>query len=267
MLKLRLRKSVKVISIDPGWRETSKRNAVVVATPSGRIDYVASGLSDEGLKSLVKERAEPRSFILLDVPVERCDISGHWRPVEKALQHYLSLYPISMAGKRGPELKRSLLEALPSTLRSGVSVQEIYPHAVYKFLWAAKQKGKLESVTQGIWERILDESFRREYPPRYKGQFTRDQRLCGLRRLYDFLTGLGLDFTERLACPGDELSGRVMDRLSDEYDACLGAVAGLYYSNGNPYARVVGEREQGDILLLADVWLAGELRKRGMNVV
>lgn len=252
---------MKVVSIDPGWREISKRNSVVFATPPGQIDYVSSGLTDEGLKTLVRDRTEPQSLILLDVPVEGCDISGHRRPVERTLQHCFSLYPASMAGTRGPKLKKSLLEALSPAVRSSVSVQEIYPHAIYKFLWAVWRKGRLESVIQGKWGQILDENLRREYPPRYKGRGTRDQRLSGLRRLHDFLSCLGLDFGDNLSPPKGGLSGWKINLLSDEYDACLGAVAGLYYTNGNPYARIVGGRE-GNILLLVDAWLERELGRR-----
>jgi len=57
-----------------------------------------------------------------------------------------------------------------------------------------------------------------------------------------------------------------LDRLLDEYDACLGAIVGLYWVKGSNYACLAGKPEEGEILLLADQWLRTELEKKGIQV-
>lgn len=259
---------MKVISADVGWKPNTRRNAVVVATPPGRIDFLDKGLGDVELDKVVREWIEPQSLVLLDVPIEGCDnLPGHWRPVEKSLQHYIPLYPPSKAKGRGSELKQELLQVVPENVRSSVNVQEIYPYAVYKFLWVARQKGKLESVKLGRWERILDDGFRQTSPPKYKGRVQRDQRLSEIQGLRNLLTGCpGSGFAQQLDFPDRSLRASELELLSDEYDACLGAVVGLLYVNSNPYARVIGDKVQGEILLLTDAWLKSKLESSGLSV-
>ena len=105
-----------IISCDVGWKRETKRNAIAVVTGSGQVDFLTSGLDDDHLVSLVREWVEPQSLVLLDVPIEGCEkLEGPRRPIENALQHYVSLYPTSRAGKRGKQLKEKLLR--PCLLR------------------------------------------------------------------------------------------------------------------------------------------------------
>ena len=139
-----------IISVDVGWREKTKRNAVAIAKPRKQIYFVASGLGDSDLVSLVRDYAEPESLVLLDVPIEGCEnLREPRRPVESVLQHYVSLYPASMAGMRGVKLKKKLLQAMPEGIRTSVVIQEIYPHAVYKFLWVATAEGQAGKCSVG----------------------------------------------------------------------------------------------------------------------
>ena len=258
-----------IISADVGWREKTKRNTVAMAKPRKQIYFVASGLGDSGLVSLVRDHAEPGSLVLLDVPIEGCEnLREPRRPVESVLQHYVSLYPASMAGMRGIKLKKKLLQAMPEGIRTSVVIQEIYPHAVYKFLWVAKQKGKLESVRLGGWEKLLDEGFTPSVgPPKYKGNITHDKRLAGMRELYNLLTEhLGLSFLKPISLPDHSFSRSHLELLADELDACLGAVVGLYCVTHSPYVWVASDQSGGGILLLADRWLKEQLEKDGVKM-
>jgi hypothetical protein len=260
---------VNIISADVGWKETTKRNAVAIARPPGKICFIDSGLGNRDLISLVQEYAEPESRILLDVPIEGCENRREpFRPVESALQHYISLYPAKMADKRGIELKQTLLQAMPEGIRESIIIQEIYPHAIYKFLWVARRRGQLERVRSGVWERLLDGGFTpRVSPPRYKGSIARDKRLTGMQELHNLLTEhLGLSFSQPIGPPGDTLSRSRLDLLADELDACLGAVVGLGHVAHSPYAWVAGDQSRGEILLLADIWLKEQLEKEGVKM-
>ena len=255
---------MRVISVDVGWKRGTKRNAVAIATPPRQIEFLASGLRDDDLIELVRKWAGHESLVLLDVPIEGCEnLREPRRPLEKVLQHYMSLYPSSRAGLRGVELKQSFLHTLPES----IIVQEIYPHAVYKFLWVAKQKDKLGIVQSRRWEEILDESFTpRNTPPKYKDKVGHAQRLEGMRELYYLLArDLGLHFAYKLGFPEGHLGRSRLDLLADEYDACLGAVVGLHSATNNPYAWVAGDRLQGELLLLADRWLKEQLEMRGIG--
>jgi len=257
-----------IISIDPGWKEKTRRNAVVVAKPRNQICLVASRLGDSDLISLVRDYAEPESLVLLDIPIEGCEnLCEPRRPVENVLQHYIALYPATMAGMRGIKLKKKLLQAIPEGIRTSVIIQETYPHAVYKFLWVARQKGKLESVRSGRWKRFLARGFIPSLsPPKYKGNITYDQRLAGMRDLYNLLTGhMGLSFLQPLDFPDESLSSPHLELIADELDACLGAVAGLYCAVHNQYVWVAGD-QSGEILLLADRWLKEQLEKDGAKM-
>lgn len=91
----------------------------------------------------------------------------------------------------------------------------------------AKQKGKLGSIQSGVWQRVLDENLTPSLsPPKYKGNVTHDERLTGMRELYNFLTEqLRLSFSQPLDFPNDSFSRSRLELLADEYDACLGDLA------------------------------------------
>lgn len=260
-----------IISCDVGWKSETKRNAITVVTDNGQVNLLKNKLDDDHLVALVGEWAEPQSLILLDVPIEGCEkLEGPRRSIEDALQHYISLYPASRAGRRGKQLKGKLLQAMPAEIRGSLIVKEIYPYAVYKFLWVAKQKGKLAEVRQPQEQQsILDKQFTPSIsPPKYKGSKVKyDGRLVGMRELYNLLTQhLGLSFSQSLESPRDASARFRLELLADQYDACLGAVVGLYGVTGNPYSWIAGNEHQGEMLLLADIWLKKRLEEYGISM-
>ena len=262
-----------IISCDVGWKTGGKRNAVAVATEDWKITYLRKGLDDDQLISLVCELAEPKSLILLDIPIEGCvKLKGPRRPIEDALQHYISLYPASMACKmapdRGKQLKEKLLKSMDSEVKRSVIIKEVYPHAVYKFLWFAKEKGKLAKLQKGEWQNLLDESFRlsKSVPPSYKRK-TKGERLKGMNELYDFLNGYpGLIFVKSLDPPNSCYTCSDLELLADQYDACLGAIVGLYCVTSNPFALIAGDMYQGEMLLFADRWLKERLEESRISM-
>ncbi len=76
--------------------------------------------------------------------------------------------------------------------------------------------------------------------------------------LYSLLMDTALNFRIPLHYPDASAN---LGPLSDEYDACLGAIVGVYLAGNSSYACVAGDSSSGNILLLADRWLAGELGK------
>lgn len=267
-----------IISCDVGWKRDTKRNAVAIATDSRQISFIKSGLDDNHLVALVCEWVRPQSLILLDVPIEGCDkLEGPRRSIENALQHYIALYPASMAGtgkrgeQRGKQLRKILLNAMPTQARESVIIEEIYPYAVYKFLWVAKQEGKLAKVRFGKWQGILDKNFTpSKSPPKYKGRkkgFNKPTRLAGIQELYTFLTRhLDLGLSQSVESPDNSYTISGLELLADQYDACLGAIVGLYCVSGNPYAWIAGNERQGKMLLLADIWLKERLEEYGITM-
>jgi len=256
-----------IISCDVAWKPHKNRNAIAVMTDRGEVKSLAQRLDDAHLVDLVCRWASgSRALVLLDVPIEACrDLTGPRRPIENALQHYVSLYPASRSANRGEELKNAIMAAVRH--RETVTVKEIYPHAVYKFLWAARQNGRLPEVTVARrCSTLLDGTFTpTRVPPGYKGRHIRDERLRGLRCLRNVLIReLGLKFTHPLESPGDSPTRAEMETLTDLYDACLGAVVGWYSAVGNPYAWLAGDQYQGEMLLLSDLWLKTQLESRGI---
>lgn len=260
-----------IISCDLGWKRETKRNAIVVVTDRGKVSFLKCGLDDDHLVDMVCKWVEPQSLILLDVPIEGCEkLKGPRRPIENALQHYISLYPASKAGNRGKQLEEELFQKIPAKSKGRIIIKEIYPHAIYKFLWVIEQKGRLAEVRQTHEpQSILDNQFTPSVsPPKYKGSKVKhNKRLMGMWKLYDFLTQrLGLDFSQSLESPNNSFSVTRLEVLADQYDACLGALVGLYCVTGNSYSLIAGDKHQGEMLLLADMWLKEQLEERGIYI-
>ena len=258
-----------IISCDVAWNPQKSRNAMAVVTDSGEVRFLAQRLDDAHLMDQVcKWASGSRALVLLDVPIEGCrKLTGPRRPLENALQHYMALYPAARSANRGEELKKAIMTGFRH--RGSVLVKEIYPHAVYKFLWAVKQSGRLSEVTRGRrCTTLLDGAFTpTQVPPGYKGHKVREERIKGLRYLRNILIReLGLKFTYPLGSPRACSTVVETETLADMYDACLGAVAGWYCVAGNPYAWVAGDEKQGEMLLLADAWLKKQLESRGVDL-
>ncbi len=246
-----------IISIDLPWKSDKRgHRALAIADLDGSVK-IAQANDDNELLKLVRENAEPRSVILLDIPIDGCDnLDGeHFRPIDKALARQgIWVQPASGAGSRGKRLKE-LLEKDDNR----VVVQEIYPYATYKFLAYLKDEKLLQRLEADRFDVLLNNRFRAFRPPKYKREEKKDERLKNMGYLYLLLTDscLGLKFSasHSLRSPDTSYTLSELDRLCDEYDACLGAIVGIYFANNSSYACVVGDSKSGSILLLADAWL------------
>ena len=248
-----------IISIDLPWNEDTKgRRTLAIADPDGNIE-IALAADDNGLLELVRDTARPGSIVLLDIPIDGCDkLNGaHFRAIDTAVSHQaLPALPASSAGSRG----RSLRESLEKT-RKGLGVYEIYPYAIYKFLAYLKNRESLRYLATGEFDSLLNDSFRRFWPPKYKRETEKHKRVKNMQYLYSLLTDpiLDLKFSAPLQRPDNSCTSGELNRLCDEYDACLGAIVGIYFAGSSSYACLAGDSNSGSILLLADRWLSERL--------
>ena len=258
------------ISVDLPWNPDNKgRTALAVTDLDGNIKVMRANDENEMLR-LITENVEQKSRILLDIPIEGCEEllkkNKYFRPVEKALlRQKISIQPTLKKDKnknkykdRGKGLKKRIQSI---NKRKRVIVQEIYPYAIYKFLAYLKDRNLLQRLNVDKFDTLLDEGFRRTYrPPKYKRQKKKDERLKDMEYLYSLLTDrdIGLNFRIPLNYP-DASSN--LSQLSDEYDACLGAIVGIYFANNSGYACLAGDSNSGNMLLLADRWLFERLSR------
>lgn len=247
-----MRQVMNIISVDLPWQEDKKGRRVLAVADLDRNIKIMSANDDDELLGLVRDAAEPQSLVLLDVPIDGCDNLGgkHFRPIDKAIAHQtLPALPASRAGGRGKRLKE-LLEKN----KEGLKVYEIYPYAIYKFLAYLKKRKLLQRLNSDRFDTLLDEGFRTYWPPKYKREKKREKRLENMSYLYSLLTDrdIGLNFRISLNYPDASSS---LSQLSDEYDASLGAIGGIYFVNNSSYTCVAGDSNSGNMLLLADRWL------------
>lgn len=245
-----------IISVDLPWKIDKKgRRTLAIASLDGSGRIVPAG-DDNGLLELVCDSAEPESIILLDIPIDGYDNLGsrHFRPIDRAIAHQaLPALPASKAKGRGKTLK-GLLERN----KKGLKVYEIYPYAIYKVLAYLRYKKLLHCLSLDRFDALLDDGFLAYWPPKYKREKRRQQRLENLQYLYRLLmdTVTGLNFKISIHYP-DASSN--LAQLGDEYDACLGAIVGLYFAKKSGYACIAGDSDSGNMLLLADRWLSERL--------
>jgi len=250
-----------IISVDLPWKEGKRgRRTLAIADLDGNVK-IAQASDDNELLELVCESAEPESIILLDIPIDGCDNldDKHFRPIDKAIAHQtLPALPASKAASRGKGLK-----ALLEKDKKRVRVYEIYPYAIYKFLAYLKREELLQRLNLDKFDTLLDEGFRIYWPPKYKRESKRDKRLGNVECLYSLLTdtNIGLNFQVPLHRPDTSCTLSELNRLCDEYDACLGAIVGIYFANYSSYACVAGDSNSGNMLLLADRWLSEQLSR------
>lgn len=250
-----------IIIVDLPWNLNTKgRIALAIADPDRNVT-VARADDIQELLNLIKNNAEQRSFVLLDIPVEGCDsLNGEkFRPVSKSLSRQgIWMQPDSKAKGSGKVLKELILQ---TCAEKEITIREIYPYAVYKFLAYVEKNGILSRLEQDRFEALLDEGFRGFKPPKYKREKNREQRLKNMEYLYSLLTDSRLGFKyNSLRSPEKFYSLGELDRLCDGYDACLGAIVGIYYIGKSRYSFIAGG-PGGNILILADKWLAERLRK------
>jgi predicted RNase H-like nuclease len=255
-----------IISIDLPWKSTTEGGrALVIANLNRNIRVETSG-GDEELLRLVQDNIEQKSIVLLDIPIEGCGYTKNFRPIDRALLHQgISIQPISSAENRGKELKSGI-----QRLNRGKSlvIQEIYPYAVYKFLAYLRNNRLLPRFNESGFAPLLGDGFRGFWPRRYKRKVKKKERLENMKYLYSLLTdpNVGLKFSAPLDYPDSSYTVNQLKSLADKYDACLGAIVGIYWAEGNPYAWVAGDPKSGEILLLADKWLKERLEEKRIQM-
>ena len=250
-----------VISVDLPWKSTNKgHRALAIANWDKDIDIKTTEDDDE-LLCLVQDNIEQGSIVLLDIPIEGCVHSRNFRSVDKALARQgIWIQPISGAKERGKVLKRRI-----QNLNRGKNlvVQEIYPYAIYKLLAYLENNGLLPSLSMGKFDALLEDRFRRFVPPKYKREREKGKRVENMEYLYSLLrdSGIGLKFSPPLDYPDSSCTWNGLNSLADKYDACLGAIVGICWVKGSPYAWMAGDPKSGEMLLLADEWLKERLKK------
>jgi len=252
---------VGIISIDLPWKSTNKAHRALAIANLDKDVRIKRAENDDELLQLVQNNVEQGSFVLLDIPIEGCVHGKNFRPVDKALSHQgIWIQPIFSAEDRGKVLKRHI-----QNLNRGKNliVQEIYPYAIYKFLAYLKNNGLLPRLSPGKFDTLLGDGFPKFIPPKYKREGVRNKRLENMRYLYSLLvdSNISLKFSTPLAYPDSSYTLNELNSLADEYDACLGAIVGICWAKGSPYAWMAGGAKSGEILVLADEWLKARLEK------
>ena len=252
-----------LLCLDLGWApSTRSRTAAARLTASGRIRVERLPSADD--RELVERLAEllhPHALVLLDLPIDGCSrlrpAGPTVRPVDRRLARAgIPVLPSVKAGGRGQRLKRAIRKRVPDA-----AVQETYPFAVLRVLWALHLSGQLGAVKRRQIGTVLNEKIWRQWPPRYKRARTLGERRRALRKILGLLThpDLGLAFDPPLPLPSARLSASEIARLSDCYDACLGLIPGLLGPD-HPLVMTAADPGGGAILLLADAWLRARLR-------
>ena len=252
-----------LLCLDLGWApSTRSRTAAALLTPAGRIRVARLASRDDS--ELAKRLAgllQPRALVLLDIPIEGCAElrpgGPALRPIDRRLARAgIPVLPSLNAGVRGRELSGAIRALAPD-----VTVQETYPFAVLRVLWALHVSGKLGAVKRRQAGELLSSAVWRRWPPRYKRAPTRGERIRALKEIFVLLThpDLGLAFDPALPAPLLGLSSSAIARLSDCYDACLGLIPGLLGPD-HPLVATVADAGGGSLLLLADAWLRARLQ-------
>ena len=257
-----------VISIDLPWNRDSKAGRALAIVSRDRRVEIEAAKNDDELLQLVQDHAEQESIILLDIPIEGCDRIQvkKFRPIDKALaQQGIWTLPASRSEGRGKRLKKGI-----QGIKQGkkIIVQEIYPYAIYKFLAYLEDKALLPRLTMSKFDTLLKGRFRPFTPPKYKREKQKDKCLKNMKYLYFLLTDpkIGLKFSPPLNDPNSSYTVAQLRGLADKYDACLGAIVGIFWAERNPYAWIAGDAKSGEILLLADKWLREQLEEKRIHM-
>ncbi len=261
---------VNIISVDLNWNPNppqADRIAVAVADKCGNVRAVIGELCDSELLCFINEihtKEDKPSLILLDIPIEGCKHLGgkHFRPVDLALvRNGFPLLPSSKARQRGSLLKKRILTATGKS----AGIYEIYPYAVYKFLSYLGYKSVLSSFGLMNASVLLDDQFRTFWPPKYKRERNKRIRAKNMEYVFSILTNpqIGLAFSQPLQAPS---MSENLSTLADKYDACLGAIVGIHLANKSPFAKIAGDKDSGEILLLADKWLVENFKKTHIKI-
>ena len=237
------------------WKATGEA-AVAVVDVDGRLTWALHAYPD-GLIATLQDYAD--AVILLDIPIYGLDKlqSSHFRPIDKALQSAgIPLRPSTGAQRLGLELKCRISSEAGVPPRN---IREIYPYAVYKWLAYVRARDALPLLASPQAGPLLSEDFRPFFPIPYKRNSPTGTRREGMEALHSLLTDADLGLRFETPLPAPDSGAYNLKRLSDVYDAVLGAVLGLHLLRNDGWALVRGDQEYGDMALLADTWLTARI--------
>lgn len=242
----------RVVAADLPWSAAHPdRTRIAVLSPSGVVSVLAVD-STRALPAVIADLAAPDVHVLLDIPIRGCTGTDAFRPVDRRLARAgIPVLPWTKAGGRGAWLTAAIRRRLPQAL-----VDEVYPYAILRVLWALRRTRSLAALRGGAIDGRLQPGWSR-WPPPYKRAPTLRARLRALalvRRLLED-PALGLAFEPPLPRPREAGS---LGRLGDCYDAALAIVPGVL-GLGHPAVFRAGESARGAVLLLADGWLRNRL--------
>src|SRR5881396_1937470 len=180
----------RIISVDLPWSE-GKEKRTVAATFDGETPYLATDLpsSPDELVEQIACIAAPSALVLLDIPIEGCEhlsSTNAFRALDRGLLRVgVPILPSVKAGGRGANLKR-LLWARRNDLR----VEESYPYAVLRVLWALQRQEKVAALLDGRSQGTNLEGEWGAWPPKYKRARIIEARRKAMGEVADLLRKL-----------------------------------------------------------------------------
>jgi predicted nuclease with RNAse H fold len=250
-----------VLSLDLGWNAAADgRAAVALRSGAGvRVQQLDGG--DDEVVEQVGRVAEHGALVLLDVPIDGCGNLSSTRPrrcVDDGLaKSGIPVLPSVKAGKRGPELRTLLLKE-----RADLLIEESYPYAVLRVLWALRQTSRrFRFKDDGVSLDLSTWWWR--WPPKYKRARRVAQRRMAMSEVAEAVAAIG--GFGRAVPTVEDLAGTRLRRAADELDALLGLVAGIASRNGSTWCwrAHCGHERDAAILTIADA----SLRRRFDSVL
>lgn len=244
-----------VLSIDLPWGHGQGRTAVASRSPAGIA--VAAVAGDDELVEYVHRNAATNALVLLDVPVEGCEVLDADNPLRgvdlRCHRIGIPILPSVKAGLRGPRLTTRLRGTRPD-----LRIFEDYPYAVLRVLWALHLQGRPFRFADDPATIDLSSQWR-SWPPKYKRAKTVATKLVAMREVASVLAMVP-GFASGVVQPADAATGSELTRLADNYDALLGLVAGIAAVDELPWSWLItASGDPGAILTIADA----PLRRRG----
>ena len=253
-----------VLSVDIGWDATTEgRTAIAYRTFSGI--SVMPVPANRDLAAQIGNLASGKALVLLDIPIEGCaelDARSPFRQVDRALHRCgIPVLPSYKAAGRGALLRDELLARRPD-----LRVEESYPYAVLRVLWALKNARCGLDLGRDSYQRVSLSEVWWDWPPRHKGEPSLDARRSAAAEVAKLLCAHfpKAEAVRKLAAAVPAAESKGLATLSDQFDALLGLVAGLAAAAASPWSwrAAVGE-ERGAVLTISDQWLREQFRSAG----
>lgn len=244
-----------VLSVDLGWSSaTPGRTAVAYRALSGV--KLASVSSEDELVERLCGLASPKALVLLDIPIEGCSSLGPntpYRRLDRVLQRtQIPLLPSVKAQGRGASLRDRILAK-----RRDLRIEESYPYAALRVLWALKRLGSFH-LGRDSFARVSLEGVWGDWPPKYKREPKLETRRAAAAEVAALLASHlpECEPVARLPEAVGKAGSSALADLSDQVDAALGLVAGIAAASGSPWSWKASLGEGGgSILTIADRWL------------